>query len=230
MAEDGIPEILAEQRLGHEVPGMRGLYAHASDRMRDDLKRALQARWEDSLSARAAIHPHSRVPLLDEILAPFRQRARAESEPAAPPDTVKQPTIPGDREKMISQIPPNHAESPSQESRLGLKERASDLVRDQIHCVELRGFEPLTPSMRTRCATGLRYSPKTASQRSKHWDLFAQAAVAEDHVPRRMAASSSPMTATVAISSSSVTKHPADSRTAAGRGMARTRMPRLVRR
>ncbi len=26
--------------------------------------------------------------------------------------------------------------------------------------VELRGFEPLTPSMRTRCATGLRYSPR----------------------------------------------------------------------
>jgi hypothetical protein len=24
MAEDGIPDILAEQRLGHEVPGMRG--------------------------------------------------------------------------------------------------------------------------------------------------------------------------------------------------------------
>ena len=57
MAEDGIPEILAEQRLGHEVPGMRGLYAHASDRMRDDLKAALQARWEDSLRARAAIDP-----------------------------------------------------------------------------------------------------------------------------------------------------------------------------
>src|SRR5579859_3938277 len=34
--------------------------------------------------------------------------------------------------------------------------------------VELRGFEPLTPSMRTRCATGLRYSPKTGSQRTKH--------------------------------------------------------------
>jgi hypothetical protein len=39
--------------------------------------------------------------------------------------------------------------------------------------VELRGFEPLTPSMRTRCATGLRYSPKTASQRSKPWGLSA---------------------------------------------------------
>src|SRR6202046_5013190 len=69
MAEDGIPEILSEQRLGHEVPGMRGLYAHASERMRDDLKHALQARWEDSLSARAAIDAHSPVPLLDEILS-----------------------------------------------------------------------------------------------------------------------------------------------------------------
>jgi hypothetical protein len=33
--------------------------------------------------------------------------------------------------------------------------------------VELRGFEPLTPSMRTRCATGLRYSPENDSQPSK---------------------------------------------------------------
>jgi hypothetical protein len=33
--------------------------------------------------------------------------------------------------------------------------------------VELRGFEPLTPSMRTRCATGLRYSPENVKQRSK---------------------------------------------------------------
>ncbi len=29
--------------------------------------------------------------------------------------------------------------------------------------VELRGFEPLTPSMRTRCATGLRHSPYVRS-------------------------------------------------------------------
>lgn len=69
MAEDGIPEILAEQRLGHDVPGMRGLYAHASGRMRDDLKAALQQRWDDSLRDRAAIHPHSPVPLLDRLLA-----------------------------------------------------------------------------------------------------------------------------------------------------------------
>ena len=50
---------------------------------------------------------------------------------------------------------------------MGPNQRASDLVRDQIPEVELRGFEPLTPSMRTRCATGLRYSPWNACQPSK---------------------------------------------------------------
>jgi hypothetical protein len=82
MAEDGIPEILAEQRLGHQVPRMRGLYAHASHRMRDDLTAALQARWEESLSDRAAIHPHSPVPLLDELLAPLRGETHESAEPA----------------------------------------------------------------------------------------------------------------------------------------------------
>ena len=81
MAEDGIPDILAEQRLGHEVPGMRGLYTHVSDRMRDALVRALQARWEESLRARAAISPHPPVPLLDELLASHR-RHQADTEPA----------------------------------------------------------------------------------------------------------------------------------------------------
>ena len=59
MAEDGIPEILAEQRLGHQVPGIRGLYVHVSDRMRQDLTAALQARWDEALRARAATSPHS---------------------------------------------------------------------------------------------------------------------------------------------------------------------------
>ena len=72
MAEDGIPEILAEQRLGHQVPGMRGLYAHASEQMREKLTAALQARWDESLRQRAAIDPRSPVPLLDNLLAPFR--------------------------------------------------------------------------------------------------------------------------------------------------------------
>ena len=72
MVEDGIPEILAEQRLGHQVPGMRGLYAHASQRMREELIAALQARWEESLQERAVIDPHSPVQLLDNLLAPYR--------------------------------------------------------------------------------------------------------------------------------------------------------------
>lgn len=61
MAEDGIPEILAEQRLGHQVPGMRGLYAHASQRMRDELTAALQARWEESCGN---VPPSTRIPRL----------------------------------------------------------------------------------------------------------------------------------------------------------------------
>jgi hypothetical protein len=87
MAEDGIPEILAEQRLGHQVPGMRGLYACASQRMREDLRATLQARWEESLGQRAAIDSYSPVPLLDNLLAPFRAvprgRDRGDEDPAA---------------------------------------------------------------------------------------------------------------------------------------------------
>jgi hypothetical protein len=72
MAKDSIPEILAEQRLGHDIPEMRGLYAHASQRMREELTASLQARWEESLRERADIHPHSPVSLVDNLLAPHR--------------------------------------------------------------------------------------------------------------------------------------------------------------
>jgi hypothetical protein len=42
----------------------------------------------------------------------------------------------------------------------GMIIKAENHGPDLLVWVELRGFEPLTPSMRTRCATGLRYSPK----------------------------------------------------------------------
>ncbi len=71
---------------------MRGLYAHASQPMREELTAALQARWDKSLRERAAIDPHSPVPLLDNLLAPFR---------VAP-----------SREDTISQIPPNTTKAP----------------------------------------------------------------------------------------------------------------------
>ena len=65
------------------------------------------------------------------------------------------------------------------------KGRSDDRNRP-LTWVELRGFEPLTPSMRTRCATGLRYSPKNASQRSKLAGVAAHVMVgAADEAPHR---------------------------------------------
>lgn len=118
MAEDGIPEILAEQRLGHQVPGMRGLYAHASDRMRDELKAALQTRWEDSLRARATLDPHLPVPLLDQLLAPIRGDIRQAHQRQAPRLASQPPLTLANREKSISQIPPRRSNGPAQTSRL----------------------------------------------------------------------------------------------------------------
>jgi hypothetical protein len=121
MAEENIPEILAEQRLGHQVPGIRGLYAHASDRMRDDLTTALQARWETSLNERAARHPRSSLPLLDELLAPIR--ASKLPTPAEPHGLRHEPMTPDLRarnpEKMISQIPPSHPSAAHRRRRNG---------------------------------------------------------------------------------------------------------------
>lgn len=54
MDEDGIPEVLKTQRMGHELPGMHGVYGHASPAVRADLRAALQERWEGSLRERAA--------------------------------------------------------------------------------------------------------------------------------------------------------------------------------
>jgi hypothetical protein len=168
MAEDGIPEILAEQRLGHQVPGMRGLYAHASLRMREQLNDALQARWEDSLRDRTALHPRSPVPLLDELLAPFRGEGEPTPGASAPRDITNDPSRTHDTARPGEQLGENDLPNSSQirlrpapEGRTKNTRRASDLARLRKNRVELRGFEPLTPSMRTRCATGLRYSPKT---------------------------------------------------------------------
>ena len=64
MDEDQIPDALKSERLGHDEPGMRGVYGHVSPAMREELKAALQARWEESLRQRATLSPVSAVPLL----------------------------------------------------------------------------------------------------------------------------------------------------------------------
>ncbi|MFD8558230.1 tyrosine-type recombinase/integrase [Streptosporangium canum] len=90
MAEEGIPEILQAERMGHAVPGMRGVYTHVSKTMREQLVGALQVRWETALAQRAALSLRSPVPILDGLLEPFRVG----------------------RLNVISQSPPKRSESP----------------------------------------------------------------------------------------------------------------------
>jgi hypothetical protein len=52
MIEDGGPEVAQAERLGHQIPGVRGIYSHVSDAMREQIVTALQARWEARWGAR----------------------------------------------------------------------------------------------------------------------------------------------------------------------------------
>ena len=84
MDEDQIPDVLKSERLGHDEPGMRGVYGHVSPAMRAELKAALQARWEDSLRERAALSPVSAVPLLNRLLAGIRPASKSVRSRLAP--------------------------------------------------------------------------------------------------------------------------------------------------
>jgi hypothetical protein len=99
MAEDGIPGILAEQRLGHQVPGMRGLYTHASDRMRDE---STYSRPDGKTRSTTAPSPRARAPA----------RHGPPTQQAAPGETPRHQPSPGEREEMISQILPSRSEAP----------------------------------------------------------------------------------------------------------------------
>ena len=72
MDEDSIPEVLKTERMGHEMPGMHGVYGHVSPAMRAGLQAALQQRWEGSVRERARLNPHSIVPVVDALLADYR--------------------------------------------------------------------------------------------------------------------------------------------------------------
>jgi hypothetical protein len=84
MDEDQIADVLKSERLGHDEPGMRGVYGHVSPAMRAELKAALQARWEESLRQRAALSPVSAVPLLNRFLADIRPASKPVRSPLAP--------------------------------------------------------------------------------------------------------------------------------------------------
>jgi hypothetical protein len=55
--------------MGHEVPGMRGVYTHITPRMRAELRDGLQELREASLKERARLAERSVVAVLDGILA-----------------------------------------------------------------------------------------------------------------------------------------------------------------
>ncbi|MEW2427820.1 tyrosine-type recombinase/integrase [Micromonospora sp. NPDC047644] len=46
LIEDGIPEIAQARRLGHRLPGVRGIYSHVTEPMIAAVVDALQRRWE----------------------------------------------------------------------------------------------------------------------------------------------------------------------------------------
>ncbi|HEX6351711.1 hypothetical protein [Actinophytocola sp.] len=74
MDNAGVHYVLQAERMGHEVPGMRGTYAHPTQEMRDALVAALQRLWEQALAARARLASRSPVRVLDELLEPYRER------------------------------------------------------------------------------------------------------------------------------------------------------------
>jgi hypothetical protein len=69
----GAPKVLRDLVMGHRTAGMEGVYAHVTPQSRAALIAADEADWKSSLAARAAISPHSPVPVLDALLALFRE-------------------------------------------------------------------------------------------------------------------------------------------------------------
>jgi hypothetical protein len=76
--------VLQSRQMGHEVPGMRGIYSHVTPRMLDDLRGALQSLWLTSLGQRATLSSRSAVRSLDAALAAVRGSQSAPAMGSAP--------------------------------------------------------------------------------------------------------------------------------------------------
>src|SRR5262249_56280110 len=83
----GVQEMLKSERMGHEVPGMAGVYGHVMPEWRDRLRTRLQELWETSLHDRTRLSPHSAVGLVDRLLA-SHGAPRAQSGPTLAPLTA----------------------------------------------------------------------------------------------------------------------------------------------
>ncbi len=73
MEEAGTSDPLRSERMGHEVPGMRGIYGHVTPAMRATRTAMPQERWKASLRDRTRLAPRSIVPVLDALLAARRE-------------------------------------------------------------------------------------------------------------------------------------------------------------
>jgi hypothetical protein len=85
MIELRTPEVLSHDRLGHELPGIAGIYSHPTPLMRAELMKGLTACWEKSLDTRLALCPRSPVAVLDELL---RARSVESNSPGFPPNDL----------------------------------------------------------------------------------------------------------------------------------------------
>ena len=122
MDEDRIADVLKSERMGHEVPGMRGVYGHVSDAMRAELKAALQERWAPH-SVNEPVLRHAQSCLSSTPCWQSKATPRTRSAPKSLP-----------KSDTSGQLRPR-------------KQTIGHLTWK--NSVELRGFEPLTPSMRT---------------------------------------------------------------------------------
>lgn len=92
MEEQGIPEIMSETQLRHDIPGISGAYRHVTAAMRRDLTAAMTAGWEEALDARLGLSPSSPVAALARLL---QERAGARKLRSLPRNS------PGDAEGVL---------------------------------------------------------------------------------------------------------------------------------
>jgi hypothetical protein len=57
-----------DERMGHTDGSISARYAHVTDAMRKRPADGLTEQWEAALAARRALHPGSRVAVLDALL------------------------------------------------------------------------------------------------------------------------------------------------------------------
>ncbi|HLK76950.1 MAG TPA: LacI family DNA-binding transcriptional regulator [Streptosporangiaceae bacterium] len=87
MEQARIHEVLSEDRLRHEIPGISGTYRHVTPAMRADLLQAMTRAWEAALDERREMSPQSPVAalaaLLDERLEARKPKAVPRDSPGA---------------------------------------------------------------------------------------------------------------------------------------------------